>query len=224
MIKIGIIDSGIDKINWNGKSNIEGIYLKKDHRTKEIHFHGDIFDQIGHGNECFKIISSIISDTSYYIVRVFEKELVTDIDILAEAIQVCVDQHVDIINISAGVKANEMPELLRIVCDGAYNNDTIIVSAQHNHGSRCYPANYTKVVGVGAANLAVGERFRYVCNEDIEFYTSAADMFPNGTAWSQSTSFACAKMTGYAALILQHKGKMKFEQLRTELINSAIGS
>lgn len=220
MIKIGIIDSGIDKINWNGKSNIEGIYLKKDYGAKEVHFCEDISDQIGHGNDCFKIISSIISDASYYIIKVFGKDLVTDTDVLAAAIQVCIDQHVDIINISAGVKADEMPELLRIVCDRAYYNDTIIMSAQHNQGSRCYPANYTKVIGVGAVNLVSGERFRYVCDEDIEFYTSAADMFPNGTAWSQSTSFACAKMTGYAALILKHKGKIKFEQLRTELINN----
>ena len=223
MIKIGIIDSGIDEINLNGKSNIKGIYLKKDYRTKEVHYCEDIFDQIGHGNDCFKIISSLISDASYYLVKVFEKELVTDIDILVEAIQVCVDQHVDIINISAGVKADKMPELLRNVCDRAYNNNAVIVSAQHNQGSRCYPANYTKVIGVGATNLGAGERFRYVCNKDIEFYTSAADMFPNSATWSQSTSFACAKMTGYAALILQHKGKMKFEQLRTELINSAMG-
>lgn len=222
MIKIGIIDSGIDEINWNGKSNMEGIGLKKDHRTKEVRFYGDIFDRIGHGNDCFKIISSIIWDANFYIVKVFGKELVTDIDVLAAAIQACVDQHVDIINISAGVKADEMPELLRVVCDKAYNNNAIIVSAKHNRGSRCYPANYTKVIGVGAVDLAANEKFRYVCNKDIEFYTSAADIFPNGSAWSQSTSFACAKMTGYAAQILQHKGKIKFEQLRIELINSAI--
>lgn len=222
MIKIGIIDSGIGKVNWNGKSNIEGVYLKKDYSNKKIHFYENISDQIGHGDDCFKIISAIISDANYYIVKVFEKELATDIDVLAEAIQVCVDQHVDIINISAGVKADEMPELLRNVCDAAYDNDIIIVSAQHNQGLRCYPASYAKVIGVGTVNLVAGEKFRYVYNKDIEFYTSAADIFPNGAAWSQSTSFACAKITGYAAQILKHKGKLKFDQLKTELINAAV--
>jgi len=224
MVKIGIIDSGIDEINLTGKNDIKGICLKKDDQSNEIHFCENIFDQNGHGNECFKIISSIIPDASYYIVKIFEKELVTDLDILAVAIQACVVHQVDIINISAGVKADDVPELLRIVCDEAYNNNVIIVSAQHNQGVRCYPANYTKVIGVGTIELADGEMYRYASNDTIEFYTSAADIFPGNKGWSNSTSFACAKMTAYAAEILQVKGKMKMEQLMTELINNATGS
>ena len=218
MIKIGIIDSGINKV----KSNITGVHLKKDCDTGEILCSENISDQIGHGDDCFRIISSIIPDVNYYIVKVFEKKLVTDIAILTKAIQACIDEQVDIINISAGVKSDEMPELLRSVCDAAYDNDITIVSALHNQGLHCYPANYARVIGVGAVSLVAGERFRCVYNKDIEFYTSAADMFRNGVAWAQSTSFACAKMTGYAAQILKQKGRLKPDQLKNELMNAAI--
>jgi hypothetical protein len=214
MIKIGIIDSGINVTD----PNIAGVHLQRDPVSRELISSNDLIDEIGHGSDCFRIISSIIPDANYYIVKVFDKELVTDIGILSTAIQLCVDQAVDIINISAGVATDEIPEILRIACDSAYNNDTIIVSARHSLGLQCYPANYTKVISVGNIDLAEGEQFKCVITDNIECYTSAADMFPAGTAWSQASSFACAKMTGYVALALRQKGKLPLEKLKTELI------
>jgi len=213
MIKIGIIDSGINVTN----QNIAGVHLLRDPASQKLLSSIDITDEIGHGSDCFRIISSIISDANYYIVKVFDKELKTDIDILSTAIQLCVEQNVDLINISAGVATDEIPDLLRIACDSAYNNDTIIVSARHSSGLQCYPANYTKVISVGNTDLAEGEQFKCVITDNIECYTSAADMFPAGTAWSKASSFACAKMTGYVALMLRQKGKIPLEKLKTEL-------
>lgn len=223
MIKIGIIDSGINMARRNEKFNVAGVYLKKDDFTQAIHYSENISDQIGHGDDCFRIISAMNADANYYIVKVFEKELVTDIDVLTAAILACIDQEVDIINISAGIKCDEMPVSLRNACDKAYDNDITVVSALHNQGSCCYPANYIRVIGVGAVQLVAGDKFRYVRNKDIEFYTSAADMFRKGATWAQSTSFACAKMTGYAAQILEQKGRMQFDALKAELMNAATG-
>lgn len=220
MIKVGIIDSGIDSIYKEAEIDIQGLFLKKDDITNEIFALTNIIDNIGHGNECFKIISSIITDVSYYIVKVFDIEMVADIDVLAEAIHTCIDQNVDIINISAGVRSDKIPELLRIACDEAYDNNVIIISAKHNSGSHCYPAHYAKVIGVGTTELSSDELYRYDTTGNAGFYTSAAHLYPDYIEWSDSTSFACAKMTAYAANILKNKGKIKMEQLKDELINN----
>ncbi|WP_316742128.1 S8 family serine peptidase [Pedobacter antarcticus] len=219
MIKIGIIDSGIKPIYSETVRDIQGVFLKKDELTNEICSLDNIDDKIGHGSECFKIISSIVSEGSYYIVKVFDEEMVTDIDVFAQAIQICINQEVNIINISAGVKSEEIPELLRVVCDNAYDKNIIIVSAKHNSGSQCYPAHYKKVIGVGTADLTEGELYKYTYDDDFEFYTSAADLYPEHITWSDSTSFACAKMTAYAANILKTKGHMEINQMRDELIH-----
>lgn len=224
MVKIGIIDSGINKVHFEGNKNIRGTFLRKDKKNNLIHSDKNIYDQIGHGNECFKIISSIITDVDYYIVKVFGKELETDIDVLIAAIETCIFEQVDIINISAGIRSDEIPELLRHVCDEAYKNDIIIVAAQHNQGFPCYPAKYEKVISVGTVDLSPGERYRVIENGCLEFFTSAVDLYPPESNWSKSTSFACAKMTGYIGYIIGKRGKMNLEGLQEELINSVIKS
>jgi Subtilase family len=219
MITIGIIDSGISRASITGEYDIDGVWLKKRLGTGSFYTQKDIGDRIGHGSECFRIISSIAPGAGYFIVKIFENELITDVEILAEAIQICVDRGVALINISAGIKASAMPELLRIACDRAADCDTVIIAAEHNDGSECYPADYYSVIGVAAAELGPEEQFRFVYGEDITFYASAADMFPTGTPWSLSTSFACARFTGYAAKIVSRKGRLKRADLIAELIN-----
>lgn len=219
MIKIGIIDSGINEGYRDGEVEIQGVFLKRDEVTNEICAFENIVDQIGHGTECFKIISSISTGVSYYVVKVFDQEMVADIGVLAQAIQTCIDQNVDVINISAGVVSDKIPELLRLACDEAYDNNVIVIAAKHNSGSHCYPAHYIKVMSVGAADLVEGELYKYTSNGNIEFYTSARDLYPEHIVWSHSTSFACAKMTAYAANLLKLKGKIKMEQLKDELIH-----
>ncbi|MBB5635061.1 hypothetical protein HDF26_002212 [Pedobacter cryoconitis] len=220
MIKIGIIDSGINQVYAGELPAVQGIFLEKDKLTNQICSFDNIFDRIGHGSECFRIISSIVTGANYYIVKIFDQEMIADVDILAAAIQTCINQNVNIINISAGVIADKIPELLRIVCDQAYENNIAIISAKHQSGTHCYPAHYRKVISVGTTTLPEGELYNYSYKENIEFYTSAVDLFPDDITWSDSTSFSCAKMTAYAANILKLKGHMKMENLTDELINN----
>lgn len=219
MIKIGIIDSGINPQAGQEGTVIEGLFLLKDALSSQIRWHPDLSDHIGHGTECFKIISSIVTGASYYVVKIFDQEMVAEVDVLAAAIRACIAQQVNIINISAGVRADQVPPVLREVFDEAYAHQVTIISANHNAGSQCYPAHDSKVIGVGLAQLTTGELYTYKKNENIEFYTSAADLYTAEVVWSNATSFACAKMTAYAANILKRKGKMKMEQLKTELVN-----
>lgn len=219
MIKIGIIDSGINETYRKQHSFIKGISLQVEPLTGKIDVSTDIQDRIGHGSECLKIIGSMVTDISYFIVKIFDHEMVADTGVLAAAIQTCIKEEVNIINISAGVIAPHIPKILGIACDEAYQNDVIIVAAMHNQGTKCYPAHHEKVIGVGAVDYSTTSPFFTGVSDQYEFYTTAADLYPDDIHWSNSTSFACAKLTGFAANILKRKGNMCLETLYTELIN-----
>lgn len=218
-MKIGIIDSGINKIYSINNSAVSGVFLKKHLPSNKIISSNSIDDNIGHGSECYKIISSIVNDVEYFIVKVFDQEMISDIDLLAAGIQTCLDEGTDIINISAGVRLNTMPESLRICCDEAYSRNIALVAAGHILQERCFPAYYKNVIGVGSTELKKGELYQYNRTHDIEFYTSASDLYPAHVTWSASTSFSCAKMTAYATQIIKLKGRMTLEGLKSELIN-----
>lgn len=219
MCKVGIIDSGINQSFMGDQHVIQGIFLKKDNLTNEILTFEDINDQIGHGSECFKIISSITNNTDYFIVKIFDYEMVADVDVLVAAIRACLLNKVNIINISAGVTAGRIPESLGLICDEAYDNNVAIFAARHNLGSQCYPAHYKNVIGVGFTNLSGGELYKYTSDTNLQFFTSASDMYPDDIIWANSTSFACAKMTAHAANMLKFNVGMNIEILKTELIS-----
>ncbi|MDF2476419.1 MAG: hypothetical protein K0S24_1902 [Sphingobacterium sp.] len=222
MIKIGIIDSGINAEQLSlirNISSIDGLYLKRLGDTDLIDRDSNFSDENGHGNECFRIISSIITNVNYYIVKIFGKQLETELDILVAAIETCITERVDIINISAGIRLDKTPEKLRNVCYKAYLNGIIILAAQHYQGKVSYPAQFPYVISVGTGDLSNGEYFRFFdMDEGPVFLTSAADLFPEDSDWSKSTSFSCAKMTGYIGNLFNERGKMNFEKLIGELI------
>lgn len=220
MVKIGIIDSGVNEIHLSGSKNIKGEYLQRDENTNLIQSSKDIVDRNGHGNECFRIISSIISEADYFIAKVFGEKLETEIDVLVAAIEACVAERVNVISISAGIRSDKIPEQLRAVCDEAYDNNIIIVAAQHNEGFHCYPAKYCKVISVGSIDLCDGELYRF--NDNCEFFTSAAELYPPTSQWSRSTSFACAKMTAYVACLINEQGEMKLDRVKEKLTHYAI--
>jgi len=217
-MKIGIIDSGISSVYSTDNSAIRGVFLKKHSSSNEIISSKSIDDNIGHGSECYKIISSLVNDVEYFIVKIFDREMISDVDLLAAGIQICIDEGTDVINISAGVRHNAIPKLLSTCCDEAYRRNIALIAAGPILQEQCFPAYYEKVIGVGSTELTIGELYRYNSAHEIEFYTSASDLYPAHVTWSASTSFSCAKMTAYATQIIQVKGRISLEELKSELI------
>ncbi|MCD7723772.1 MAG: S8 family serine peptidase [Clostridiales bacterium] len=220
-IKIAIIDSGVD-INHNDiKDSIEkNIKVSQlDESFGDDTSHGTAVAAIISGN-CkndngilgvatdSKIISIDVTDTSDGTVE--EKNLI-------EGIATAIDEEVDIINISMGIKEGSA-ELYEII-KTAYNAGIIIVAAAGNYieSDVLYPAAYAEVICVGSKNKK-GEVIspKYTTKKSViylpgEHISSAtAD---NGYKSFSGTSVSTPILTGIISLMLENNPGISQEDI-----------
>ncbi|MBX9955684.1 S8 family serine peptidase [Peribacillus simplex] len=155
IIKIAIIDSGIDKSH----PDIKGIVTKE---YNAINPNNEIIDDTGHGTAVAGIIGAIddkkgirgvskSSNLEIYSIKAFENSYSNE-EIIKKALRWAIDQNVDIINFSAGASKANM-ELEKLIIE-AINKDIFIISAAGNkfNNELQFPAYLPNVISVGAVN------------------------------------------------------------------------
>jgi Subtilase family len=91
-VKIAIIDSGIHSGHPHVGEVAGGISLVSD----------DIVDRLGHGTAVAGAIRGRAPDARLYAVKVFDRRLSTKSEILIRALEWCIAEHMDIVNMSLG--------------------------------------------------------------------------------------------------------------------------
>jgi subtilisin family serine protease len=222
MVKIAIIDSGLNIKSVPGNQlNVSGLTIYKK-PSGDIEFkHGDYNDTIGHGTMCLRIIHAYIENAVYFIVKIFDTKLRTNQKVLVAAINYCIKQQVDVINLSLGIRAEHASRSLVKICELAHRRKIIIIAADHNEGKVCFPACLPSVIGVGSTTFNNGENIIYRNGSPIEFYTNAGSVV-NKFNGADSTSFSCCRITGHVARIISEKGNIGAEAVRKELIEMAV--
>lgn len=147
MYKVAFIDDGI----------MEGIKEVPEKVRKYKIINGKIQEKkeshslfcLSHGTMCFWIFSEYINDKEYilYDIQILN-ELTSSGNLkdLIKALQFCLDEEVDLINMSLGITQfiNEEDEVLKKL----YHRGTIMVAAQNNSNQVTYPACSRYVLGV----------------------------------------------------------------------------
>ncbi|HYF29702.1 MAG TPA: S8/S53 family peptidase [Chitinophagaceae bacterium] len=221
MVKIGIIDSGADIEKLGIETAVEGVRIYRDAAGKLQYEEGNFMDRIGHGTTCLSIIHGYAPKARYYIVKIFDGALKTDAQVLAAAVNRCVEQGVAVINISSGIQSDNIPGPLAAACDHAFNNNVIIVAAEHNFRKISFPACYPKVIGVGSMYLQNYDAVVHIPGNPIDFYT--CDMLPGGQYYdSHGTSFACPKITGKIAQWIAGNEKPGWMAARAAMIQQSV--
>lgn len=222
MIKIGIIDSGAD-ISKIGLSPgvVDGVRIFRNAAGALQYEHGHFSDRIGHGTTCLSIIHGYAPDAFYYVVKIFDAQLRTDAQVLAAAINWCIDQGTDIVNVSSGIQSDYIPDALAEACERAFDANTIIVAAGHNFHKVSFPAYYPKVIGVGSIYLENYDDVLHVPGSPIDFYT--CDRLPGGQYYDMhGSSFACPKVTGRIAQLIAHQERPGLAAARELMIQHAV--
>lgn len=145
-LKIGIIDSGIDISNERLMQLVKrAINIENEEKS-----YASIDDKIGHGTACIDLITRNIdpSKVSFYIYKVFDKEMSVDINIFAKALQFAFKDGVDIINCSLGTVDPGAQYQLNKYIVSLLQKGTIIVSAWNDEGYTTWPANFPGVLSV----------------------------------------------------------------------------
>jgi hypothetical protein len=194
-MKIAIIDSGIHP----GHPHVGEVA-----GAVEITLTGDsndAIDRLGHGTAVAGAIREKAPDAELYAVKVFDRRLTANIDVILRALAWCRDHHMDLVNLSLGTENPAHREsFLRVLGD-----DLLVISA-----ANVLPGSLPQVIGVLPDPDCPRDAFRY---HDGVFHASPYPRPIPGVPVDRNlhgTSFAVANMTGLVACVLKNSPPSNF--------------
>ena len=217
-MKVGIVDSGIDYNHNMFKDRIVGGYNFSDDGNPT----DDIYDYNYHGTAVAGLLCGDYIDFRRYGVApessiVVAKSMNTvgrgSLTAIANGINYCVEQGVDVINCSVGSQENSI--VLEEAVRNAVANGIPVVCAAGNEGHGddgsirevSYPAGYDDAICVGAIDKEYNITYFSNSNEFIDFVAPGKDIvtaYPEGKyAIVEGTSFACPLISGMLLLLKQ---------------------
>lgn len=122
-VRIAVVDSGIAPNHPHVGEIAGGVFFQNGHPAD------DWTDRIGHGTAVAGAIREKAPDAALYAVRVFEHRLATNIVNLAAALEWCVEQRVDIVNLSLGTANPAHRDLFQPLLDRCRERGISVVSA-----------------------------------------------------------------------------------------------
>lgn len=224
-VKVGIIDTGVDLSHPDLKDNIR--------KTAGVLECQNIIDDNGHGTHVAGTIAALDNDigvvgaapkVEIYAVKAFSKSGRGNISDVIEALNWCVENKVQVINMSFGFKKSAALE--RAIKE-VYKQNIVLVAASGNSGgndSVMYPAKYPEVIAVAASNASDKVAWFSSGGTEVDVMSPGAGIFStykNGKYKSMSgTSMACPHVTAACALILS-KSSLNPEGVREMLIKTS---
>src|SRR5207247_724326 len=97
-VKVGIIDSGVNPAHPHVGSVDGGTRIT----SGEADSTNDYLDYIGHGTAVAGAIREKAPDALLYTVKVFDRALTTNIEAIIKAIDWCIENEIEVINLSLG--------------------------------------------------------------------------------------------------------------------------
>ena len=216
-IRIAIIDSGIDASHSDVGDIAGGVHIQIG-KDGVVVFLDDHADCAGHGTACAGIIRKKAPDAALYSVRIFDASLMADGRALIAAIQWCIDNEMDVVNLSLGTTDVTFKKSLQKVCCQAVDAGVILVAAESNDGSESYPAVFPEVIGVTGGAIYEPDGFYYRKDQRIECVARGDEQrvcWLNGKhIMTGGNSFAAPHITGIIARLLEQHPKCSVQDIR----------
>lgn len=196
MIKVAIIDSG---------ANSNDLSIKKCKGLDRDFTNTGLEDTIDHGSVVAAIVTKNLSKVNYcvMILKFYSPHMKKDaISTIVSSMRYAIDNHADIINISAGGMRPSVEE--DAIFNEALAKGIIIVTAAGNDGNNLgiacnyYPLCYDRrILGVGSLNSdgLLANRSNYDSTRKvIRYYFQGEDVWIRGRSYS-GTSFSAPTLT-----------------------------
>ena len=204
-VKIAVIDSGIDvhddldTAGWVDFSDTVEGFKPIDHNGHGTMVAGILYARIsGFG------MMGIASEADVYSVKVLDRKNSARVSSVIQAIGWCIEQGIDIINMSFGMAENS--EALSLAIEMAYESGILIVAAAGNGGgSLQYPAACDHVIAVGAVDESAQPADFSARGTGLDLTAPGVDVqttrYLGDYGITSGTSAAAAHVTGAAAVL-----------------------
>ncbi|HHT7067664.1 S8 family peptidase [Bacillus thuringiensis] len=227
-IKVAILDNGIYKEH----EDLKGKVVKE---FNTINLNNPIIDETGHGTAIAGIIAAennnlgilgVMPNIQLYDVKLLDKQGKGDVDHLIKGIRWCIEQRVNILNISFGLQS-ESPELKKAIDEAVDSGIIVVAAAGNTYGLGVdYPAKYENVISISSVNKEF-KRASSSAKGKIDFAAPGVDILSTnqdgGYSTYSGTSFATAFATGViAALLAEGDNTLNLDQIKKILIERSI--
>jgi subtilisin family serine protease len=158
-VRVAVIDSGVSFPHPHITHISGGVTITADGQVEE----GSYADVLGHGTAVMAAIQEKAPAADYYAVRIFTSSLRTNAVALRTALDWCVEQRMDVINLSLGTVNPAHREAFAEVIPRASAQGSLLVAAREANGQLCYPGCLPGVFGVDVA---------WDCPRHLYFYSA----------------------------------------------------
>ncbi len=214
-VRVALIDSGVDKTHPKIREN--SIVYSESLLDTDL-------DDAGHGTACANILLEVAPHIELISIKVLDSNLKGECSDLIVALQWCLDNGVDIINLSLGCSQDSYKLELFELLEKLYLNGVVVVVANsNNEKEKSYPAGFSSVITVISHDKKYEGKIFSVSSLGIDF-----SVFTEGEAFawkSHSTkivlgnSFAAPYISGKVACIKSKHPNLKPYEIKSILHN-----
>ena len=197
MVKIGIVDSGLDKDSRLMKDVIGGVGFLIENDT--LYITDEYDDECGHGTQCAQVIKNYCEMAELYIVKIVNKSGVCDSILLLQALEHLCEIDVDIINVSLSVANDNYREEFEKIIYKLHNQGKIINISVRNGCQISFPADISNCYGIVGKTMN-DIQYEFNADQDIQISSSLYPLFvptiSGMSQWFGGNSKATAMMSG----------------------------
>jgi subtilisin family serine protease len=216
-VKIGVIDSGVNPAHPHVGGVAGGARISSGEADSS-----NYLDYIGHGTAVAGVIREKAPDAQLYAVKVFDRALTTKIEAIIKAIDWCVENEMDVINLSLGTVNHEHREMIEQAVERAAEKRTVLVAAREMLGKPSLPGCLRSVIGV-VVDWEIA-RHQYDLSRSDGDPVFSASAYPRDIPGvprernMSGISFAVANMTGFVARARESAPEASVDELKRLLI------
>ncbi len=217
-VRVAVVDSGVDADHpgLGGAVDAAAGVLVAIHDDDVAIMSGRHDDVFGHGTACAGIIHHLAPEATIVSVRVLDDRLGGRAASFHAGLEWAIDQGFDVVNLSLGSSKREWALAFHELCDRAYFEGVVVVTAANNVLRPSYPSLYSSAFSVACNTTTDPERFHVNPTPPTEFLARGIDVpvlwRDGGTTMGTGNSYASPHIAGIVARLLSnHPGLRPFQ-------------
>lgn len=229
MIKVAVIDDGIKLGSYGITQLSHNIIIKPNLLCEEI-VNCNLYKN-SHGTICAGIIKKYYPDAIFSSVKILnDKSHKCNTKQLVKAIEWCLENNIQVVNISLGTINYRDFDILNNIINKAYSEGLIIVAAYNNLDIFTCPASYSNVIGVKSCSSGYLKEGKYIFNlypiDGIEITSCSEHKLFEDISTTKITnccnSYAAPMITAKVCEILSEYQYITFEKVKQKLYEGSI--
>ena len=206
--RVAILDSGVEEGHplVGTVQRFVAVEDSPDDPDAVLFVDGPHTDLYGHGTACAGLIRRLAPAAELISVRVLGPDLKGSAYFFANALEWCIDNDVDVVNLSLSTANDDYAEIFHELVDRATAHNVMVVSAMNNERKRSIPSEYSGVFSVACCPGQDFERVLRNPSPPAEWGAVGVDIevawSGGGTITASGNSFAAAVLAGHLARIV----------------------